>query len=108
MRIQIFIALASSIFFLFGCSHFGGSSKVEQKAEPYWSVVVGVDGGNRALQILIGEVLIEKGIESGMGGSVLYDVFVPSDRLAEARKVLQEDPRLKEQILFLPFNPTRR
>ena len=72
-----------------------------------WIVVAGVDGGNSRVQDLVGVVLKEKGIDYIMEGSLGYDVLVPTDRAAEARKLLQKDPRLKlERIWFSPIKPT--
>jgi len=94
MLIKVLIVLVSCTFFLFACSHFSESPKIEKKGELAWSVVAGVDGGDQALKDFIDKVLKKHGIECFMQGSIRYEILVPSDRVAEARRVLQEDPRL--------------
>jgi len=83
---------------LTGCT----TAKMGRQHEADWIVVAGIDGGTSRVQDLVRLVLKEKGIDCGMEGSLGYDVLVPGDRVAEARQLLQGDPRLRAERIWFP------
>jgi hypothetical protein len=85
-----------------GCSHVGQSSHIDYKDRATWVIVAYCDGTDPKRYGMVEQVLKEKGIDCYMGGSILYDVYVSTNHLTEAKKVLQEDPRLKHEWIRFP------
>jgi len=90
----VFIVLALSAL----CSCTAGrqsSNQMKTQDGNEWAVVAVVGGTDHVTQDMVSQVLREKGIESTSEGSVVYSVYVHGLHLAEARKLLQQDARLK-------------
>jgi hypothetical protein len=92
----LFTAIVVMVMFC-SCCHVSGPSHADYENTPDWSIVAGVAGNNHELQNVVRDDLKKKGINCIMQGSIAYDVLVPNNRLTEARKLLQEDSRLKFQ-----------
>ena len=66
-----------------------------------WTNIAGVSGTDRITQIHIRNLLLYHNIESGMEGSLMYDVSVPSAKAEEATKLLRADaPKTGYSIWF--------
>ena len=83
-------------------SHRETPSQLRAGDEHEWAVVALVAGVDKETQSIVRQVLQQKGIVCLMEGSVGYAVEVPKPRLAEARKLLQDEPRLKGRGIRLP------
>jgi len=99
---QILPAIVATVVYC-GCSHVGQSSHINYNDRATWVVVAGCDGTDPKHYGMVERVLKEKGIDCSMGGSILYDIYVSTNHAAEARKVLQEDPRVKRLVIFSPL-----
>ena len=97
LKIKLLLPALAIVVIFCSCSHVEDASQMKYQNKAEWVVVAGVDGNNHELQNVVRDALEKKGINCFMEGSIAYDVFVPKDRLAEAKKVLREDPRLKLQ-----------
>ena len=97
MKLKLFFPAIIVMVLSCNCARVLGPSHVDNENKPNWSIIAGIAGNNRELQNVVRDDLEKKGIICIMDGSIAYDILVPSNRLAEARKLLQEDPRLKFQ-----------
>jgi hypothetical protein len=63
---------------------------------------IGVVGGTDTnAQALITAVLKEHAIDSLMEGSVVYGIWVPTDKVEEAERILKEDSKAKKYWIEL-------
>jgi hypothetical protein len=71
-----------------------------------WALVASVAGSDHDTQKIVRDVLAKKGIVCFLQGSMGYGVFVPKDRLAEARNIIFQDGELKDRLVLtvLPKN----
>lgn len=76
--------------------------QVKTQDRNQWAVVALVGATDQLTQDTISEVLREAGMKSISEGSVVYSVYVHSTHLAEARKLLQQDARLKGRWIKFP------
>src|SRR5689334_11313535 len=84
-----------------GCSQTRQSSHIDYKDRANWVIVAYCDGTDPRHYGTVEKVLKENGIDCAMGGSILYDVYVSTNHLAEAREVLRKDSRLKPEWIRL-------
>ena len=69
-----------------------------------WKSVAAVSGVDAISQIHVRNLLLTHGIESRMGGSVVYGIEVPSAKGAEAAKLLRTDAQLRRYYIFFAKN----
>lgn len=94
-RIKLLFGMLAFTIVLCGCSHICGPSGMMERTVTEWVVVARVGGTDTETQNEVRDVLEKKGIVCAMEGSIIYAVLVPRPCLAEAEKLLREDPRLK-------------
>jgi len=61
-------------------------------------VIALVGSVDRSTRDIVVQILAEAGIEARVeGGSIVYGISAPRNKAAEAKRLLQTDPRLKDR-----------